>query len=80
MISIDNCFVMTVLDGFVVIIFVIQNRAEMSASVVLNRRAAAHRNGNSKRVSIHAMKLYRENGSKAPHIPDIGTMLSSTCS
>ena len=49
-------------------------------SVVLNRRAAAHRNGNSKRVSVHAVKVYRENGSKAPRIPDIGTMLGSTCS
>ena len=45
-----------------------------SASAVLNRRAAARRNGNGKRVSLHAMKVYGENGGKAPRIPDISTL------
>jgi len=57
-----------------------QNRAVVSASAVLNRRAAARRNGNSKRVSLHAMKVYRENGGDAPRIPDIGTILVSAFS
>jgi len=52
----------------------------VSASAVLNRRAAARRNGNSKRVSLHAMKVYRENGGDAPRIPDIGTILVSAFS
>jgi hypothetical protein len=60
--------------------FVTQNRAVLCALAVLNRRAAARRNDNGKRVSLHAMKVYRENGSKAPRIPDIGIILVSVFS
>jgi len=52
----------------------------MSASAVLNRRAAARSNGNGKSVSLHGMRVYRENGGKAPRIPDIGTILVSAFS